>query len=676
MTDTPEPADHPAADDGSGGGFGGGESAAERAARAAAVMRAAEESARRNHPAPSDGPARPAAPAGEPPAGAPAAAAPAPPPAPAAEPSGPLPSAEEGLRALTELFAEAGAPPALTARTAARLGPAAAARLRADPWRLLRVPGVRPEQADHFARAVLGPDARPDDPRRGGALVLHLLTGAARDGHTVTPLPDVLDGLARLGVADPPRAVEAALDEGEVVPLTEEPRFDEDFGDDGEDAAPPEPEESLGAARWALAEEAAAEGLQRLTVTAGPLLDDASVKDLRARLAEDRSLALTAALGTGVSVLRGTPGDLARTAVGIARAAASRGVRAAVAAPTDRAAADLAAALPAEPGGAGGGPVIASLHRLLEPVGDPSAAPGAVVYGRGERHPFDLDLVIVADAAGLDVELCAVLAEACPDGTHLVLCGEPGALPPAGPGRPLDDLEASETVPVVELDATPPGDPVAELTEAVRAGELPAVDAPGREVVIVPAADPAEAVHRAVQLVTDSIPRALEIPVEDVQVVAVAAGGPAGTGALNAALKERLNPGPGAFGGFDAGDRVVVAAPLTHAALGETGVVAGGGPHGLDVQFPGGAAVLSPADAARLRHGWAVTVAQARGARRPAVVAVLPDAGLSRPLAVTAFGRAVRHLSVVQAAGPALARAVRETESPERRTRLARLVAQ
>ncbi|GGV35344.1 hypothetical protein GCM10010182_69220 [Actinomadura cremea] len=680
MTDTPAPGEHPAP----GGAFGDAdEPAAERAARAAAVMRAAEESARRNHPAPADGPPRPpAASPAEPPGGTPpgtpeAASSPAPPPDRPVEPSGPPPSTEAGLRALTELFAETGTPEALAARTAARLGPAAAARLRADPWRLLRVPGVRPEQADHFARAVLGPDARPDDPRRGGALALHLLTGAARDGHTVTPLADVLDGLGRLGAADPRRAVEAALDEGEVVPLTEEPGFEDEFGEEaGEDAAPPEPEENLGLARWALAEEAAAEALQRLAATAGPLLDDASVRDLRARLAEDRSLALTAALGTGVSVLRGTPGDLARTAVGIARAAASRGVRAAVAAPTDRAAADLAAALPSGPGGDGGGPVVASLHRLLEPVHDPSAAPGTVVYGRGERHPFDLDLVIVADAAALDVELCAVLAEACPDGAHLVLCGEPGVLPPAGPGRPLDDLEASETVPVVELDATPPADPVAALTEAVRAGDLPAVDAPGREVVIVPAADPGEAVHRAVQLVTDSIPRALEIPVEDVQVIAVASGGPAGTAALNAALKERLNPGPGAFGGFDAGDRVVVAAPLPHAPLGETGTVTGGGPHGLDVEFPGGAAVLSPADAARLRHGWAITAAQARGTRRPAVVAVLPDAGLSRPLAVTAFGRAVRHLSVVQAAGPALARAVREAGTPERRTRLARLVMQ
>jgi hypothetical protein len=628
---------------------------AERAARAAAAMRAAEAAAQALDDRP-----RPAGEAGEP--------------APAAQPAQ---SPEEGLRALTALFSEAGVPASLTARAAARLGPDAAVRLRADPWRLLGFPGVRPAQADHFARALLGEDAAPGDPRRGGALVLHYLTEAARGGHTVTPAADVLAALERARFPDPRRAVEAALDEAEVLSLTEEPDFgdfDEDAFEDG--AEPPEPEETLGPARWALAEEAAAEGFQRLTLTAAPLLDDAALKGLRDGLPEDRSLALTAALRTGVSILRGTPGDLAQAAAAIAAAAASQGLRAAVAAPTDRAAADLA-----EDAGdlLGDGGAVTSLHRLLEPQDDPSALPGAVVYGRGEQHPFDLDLVVVTDGAALDVELCAVLAEACPDGAHLVLCGEPGAPPPAGPGRPMDDLEASETVPVVTLDAAPSdpaNDPLAALTEAVRGGELTAVDAPGREVVIVPAESPGEAVHRAVQLVTDSIPRALGIPAEDVQVVAPAAAGDAGAGALNAALKARLNPGPGRFAGFDPGDRVVVAAPLPSAPLGETGVVTGGGPHGLEVGFPGGAAVVAPADASRLRHGWALTVALARGTRRPAVVAVMSADGLSRPLVATAFGLARRHLSVVQAAGPALARAVREDTAPARRTRLSRLVAQ
>ncbi|GLZ16006.1 hypothetical protein Acsp04_62410 [Actinomadura sp. NBRC 104425] len=576
---------------------------------------------------------------------------------------------------LAQLFEATGVPAALVPRAAARLGADAAGRLRADPWQLLRVPGVLPRQADHFARRLLGDQARPDDPRRGRALVLHLLTEAARQGHTATPVADVAAALAAQRVPDARQAVDGALDTGEAVLLVEEPEFDEDSPEALEEE-PPEPEESLGVARWALAEEAAAEGFQRLAATAGPLLDDPTIKAVRQGLPEDRSLALTAALRTGVSVLRGAAGDLAATALGIASVAAGNGLRVAVVAPTEHAAAALARGpAPAEPLPEG---AVVGLHRLLEArPAPPPAPPGTVLFGRGEQNPLDLDLVVVPDASALDVEMTAVLVEACPDGAHLVLGGEPGALPPAGPGRALDDLEASETVPVVTLEPGAGAGPLQELTAAVRGGELIAVDAPDLEVVVVPAASGAEAVHRAVQLVTDSIPRALGIPAGDVQVVAAAAGGQAGAAALNAALKSRLNPGPGAFGGFDPGDRVIVAVPLPQAALGEPGVVTGADADGLHVEFTGGAATVPPALSTRLRHGWAAPVALARANRRPAVVAVLTDeaeAGLSRPMVATAFGLALRHLSVVQAAGPALARAVREVDAPARRTRLARLV--
>ncbi|MFG2001317.1 helix-hairpin-helix domain-containing protein [Spirillospora sp. NPDC048911] len=591
---------------------------------------------------------------------------------------------------LTDLFASTGVPASFAARAAARLGAGAAGRLREDPWRLLRVPGVRPQQADHFARQVLGDAAKPDDPRRGRALVEHLLTEAARQGHTATPLAEVESALGGLGVPDARKAIDDALDEAEVLSLTEEPEFDEAAFED-DDAEPPEPEETLGLARWALPEEAAAEGFQRLNATASPLLDNAAIKEARAGLPEDRSLALTASLRTGVCLLRGTLDDLAETALLLARAATANGLRAAVVTASERAAADLRSEARKVGVAVAGGSspqngtdlrgeaddvVVVGLHRLLEPLEDAAAAPGAVVFARGEQRPFELDLVVLPDAAGLDVELCAVLVEACADGTHLVLGGEPGALPPSGPGHVLGDLAVSETVPVVDLEPAAAADPIAALTAAVRAGGLVPVEAPGKEVVIVPAADPREAVHRTVQLVTDSIPRALGIALDDVQVVAPAASGEAGTAALNAALKARVNPGPGAYGGFDPGDRVVVAAPLPQAAVGETGTVTGAEGGALQIAFAGGTADVPAALTGRLRHGWAVTVAQGRGTRRPAVVAVLPDAGLSRPLVATAFGLARRHLSVVQAAGPALARAVRETNAPARRTRLARLVVQ
>ena len=185
-----------------------------------------------------------------------------------------------------------------------------------------------------------------------------------------------------------------------------------------------------------------------------------------------------------------------------------------------------------------------------------------------------------------------------------------------------------------------------------------------------------------VQLVTDSIPRALGIPADDVQVVTPVHKGPAGTLELNRALKAMLNPGSGTVCGFDVGDRVVATANHLEAepagfANGEVGVVAEARDGAVTVEFASGPAGVTGRALADLRHGWAITVHRAQGSEWPAVVAVLPpEAGgmLSRPLVYTALTRAQRHLSVVHAVGPALARAVREVGARPRRTRLRELL--
>ena len=65
--------------------------------------------------------------------------------------------------------------------------------------------------------------------------------------------------------------------------------------------------------------------------------------------------------------------------------------------------------------------------------------------------------------------------------------------------------------------------------------------------------------------------------------------GPAGTVALNAALKARLNPGTGEVGGFDVGDRVVATANHLDEgfANGEVGVVTATRDRGLVVVVRG-----------------------------------------------------------------------------------------
>src|ERR1700744_6674144 len=72
-------------------------------------------------------------------------------------------------------------PARFAGQAVALLGPLAADQLREDPWKLLTLPQIKPEQADWFARQLLDA-ATPAEPRRGRALVVHLLNKASRDG--------------------------------------------------------------------------------------------------------------------------------------------------------------------------------------------------------------------------------------------------------------------------------------------------------------------------------------------------------------------------------------------------------------------------------------------------------------------------------------------------------------
>ncbi|MFC8764459.1 helix-hairpin-helix domain-containing protein [Streptomyces sp. NPDC057193] len=560
------------------------------------------------------------------------------PPAPVRAPA-PAPGTTAAVR---EVLAKSGAPEALAGHVAATLGEGAAAALLDDPWQLLTVPGVRPEQADGFARALLGPACGPDDPRRTVALTVWILDRAALQGHTALEIQAVRAGLAGHAVPDPESAVEEAVAAGAVLVFQEESPEPEEHPEDGEapeESAPEEPASPvlLGLDRYAMAEESLADALARLarTVTA----------------AEWDGTELERAAGAHGLVLH-TGGEASRAEpVALAAAARARGLRTLV-------------AVHAEDG-----------RRALGAAGEDAVTVAALLSGtagpgRDEEGALALDLLVVLDAPQLDVESAAMLVESLPDGCRLVLSGDPGVLGAPGAGQVFTDVLAARVCPRIASRLPDPG-PLGELVSGIGAGELNQVDAPGKEIVIVPVRDAGEAVHRTVQLVADSVPRAIGVPSEQTQVVTVGHGGSAGTRALNTALKQRLNPGPGRFGGYDVGDRVAYA-PAPGRTV--TGTVLSADAEGLRLRC-GDEAVLVPRERveSELRHGWALTAHQAAGTRWPAVVVVLPgDAagGLSRPWVYTAFGRAERHLSVVHGVDQALPRAVAEGVAPERTTRL------
>ena len=444
-------------------------------------------------------------------------------------------------RDLATLLAAGGAPPALEDRVRSALGPEAEAVLAQDPWRLLDVRVVRPEQADAYARAVLG-GAATDDPRRTAALVTWPVRRAAADGHTAVPATLLRGALAGHGITDADAALEAAFAAGRVVPDARLVTGSQDAAVAG-DLVEELTEDLVAGAELAEAEDAVADGLLRLLATAEPW--EPPPPD---------------GLGAGDDVL-----DALR---------------------------DSGVVLVENSYDAG----------ACDAVRRAGALPGVHAVEHAEM---------------LDVPAAAELVESLPDGTRLVLAGDPLLLPSAGPGRVLGDAAASGALPVVRLE--PAATPVAALVGALREGRLPEAGDPGRHVVVLPTTDE-HAVGLAVRVVTDSVPRVHGIDPADVVVVSPHRRGTAGADALDEAL---------------------------------TGVLG-----------------VGPAPRAR-------TVHEARGRRWPAAVVVLPAqaAGLlSRALVATACSLGTRHVSVLAAAGPDLRAAVERVSARPRTTRLTSLL--
>ncbi|MEU7039912.1 helix-hairpin-helix domain-containing protein [Streptomyces varsoviensis] len=681
----------PSGDGAAGGGRPGRSAAAEALAAAVRAVESGERSAAsffsapngptRNRPKPAQAPAAPPSAPAQPSAARPSAAAP------------PRTVSAAGLDGVRQVLAAGGAPEQLAEKAMDALGERAAEALREDPWQLLGVSGVRPEQADGFARALLGGECGPGDERRAQALVAWLLERAAFEGHTVLESSALRAALAQQSVPDPDEALQTAIADGAVLvfqEVLENPAGAGRASTGGDDEEETPVRVLLGLDRYAMAEESLADGLARLINAlpdalandAQPTADGAGLGpeawERAAAGAPSPSAAELIRAVAGSGLVTHTGGEAARAEpAALVAAARAAGLRAYAATHSEDGRRRMAALIGPAP--ADEAPTAHSAQAARAASYDPAVTvPGLLAGREGPGRDADgalaLDLLVVLDAPRLDVETAAMLVESLADGARLVLSGDAGTLWSAGPGRVFADVVAARVCPAV-VSRTPDPGPIGELVSGIGIGELNQVEAPGKEVVIVPVRDAGEAVHRTVQLVADSVPRAIGVPSDRTQVITPGHGGSAGTRALNAALKERLNPGPGRFGGFDPGDRVAyVPAPGRMTA----GTVVSADAEGLRLEC-GGTPVLVPRDrvAETVRHGWAVTAHQAAGIRWPAAVVVLPgDAAqaLSRAWVYTAFSRAERHLSVVHGVDQALPRAIAEVPAKPRTTRLRSLL--
>lgn len=540
--------------------------------------------------------------------------------------------AGQAMAALIRLVEPAGWPLDAVRSVHVRFGADAASLGRADPYALLDAERLRFAHADALARHL---GIAADDPRRLAAGARAAVTAARRgDGHQHLDLDTCRSTTSTLLKVDALLAgegIQAAVAAG----LLEVERLS-----DADVVSTPQ----------ALAcERNLAAGITRLLTADGSRLRALANKvEPGQELTAGQAAAVRTTFSAAVSVLTGGPGTgKTRTIEEVVRAAEGGGLSVALCAPTGRAAKRVEELVdrPAT-----------TIHRLLE--ARPTDGGGfAFRYGRNEPLPHDL--VVVDEVSMCDTWLAERLVSAVDDGAHLLLVGDPDQLPSVGPGDVLRDITRCGRVPVTaltEIHRQAADSRIVMLARDVLSGQLGALPGIDHDVFMAEERNRRVIVPRVVEAVADRIPGYFGVTADDVQVLAPVYRGPVGVDALNAALREALNPpaGRASVAGFHLGDRVLQTRNDAELDLanGDVGWVVDldRRQSSLRIAFPRGEVSVPAAKARDLVPAWALTVHKAQGGEWPVVVLVCDRSHRSmlwRNLVYTAITRAQRALVVV-----------------------------
>jgi exodeoxyribonuclease V alpha subunit len=546
--------------------------------------------------------------------------------------------------------------------------------VRENPYRLATdIYGIGFKTADTIATAL---GISPTAPQRIEAGTLYLLGEGADRGNVFLPRRQLREDAGKLLGAEDWRvdqAVAALAESGqvEVEPLP---------------AAPADPGEAAVFLKSLHAAESGIAARIRALLVQPPLpleidLDRALEwfeKQERLELAGQQRQAIRAGLTRKVLVITGGPGTGKTTLVrGIVRILEKKGQKILMAAPTGRAAKRLSEAT---------GEEACTIHRLLEFNAQTRA------FDRNRERPLSCDLLIVDEASMLDTVLAYHLLRAVPDAGRLILVGDVDQLPSVGPGSVLNDLIRSDAVEVVrltEIFRQAERSLIVVNAHRVNQGQMPvleSVDSDG-DFFFFERRDPEEIVETIAQLVARRIPTGFKLdPVQQIQVLTPRNRGPLGTEALNARLRDLLNPEGVTVtrGGqtLRVGDKVMQVRNNYDLEVfnGDIGRIAGIDEEEQQVRvaLDGREVVYDFASLDELVLSYACTIHKSQGSEYPCVVIPLHTSHylmLQRNLLYTAITRAKR-LAILVGEERALRIAVGNRKVRTRFTRLAERLAE
>ena len=533
-------------------------------------------------------------------------------------------------------------------------GDAAVAILRENPYRLADdVAGIAFKGADVIARGL---GIEPHAPVRLQAGIQHVLHQASSDGHVCLPMRELTPAAAELlGVGEDllSPALQALSQQNRIV-------CEDDW---------------VFRTQLHAAECGVADRLKHLHASPGENLDIRNMENaLRyaekkqgVALSEEQRQAVRMALESKIMIITGGPGTGKTTVIrSILAIFEKKSVSYYLAAPTGRAAKRMEEAT---------GRKARTIHRLLE------FSPQAEgQFARNEYDPLHTEAVIIDEASMIDTYLMHHLLKAIPPHARLILVGDIDQLPSVGPGSVLMDIIASTIIPTVRLavvfrQAAESG--IITNAHRINTGQYPQFNE--HDFFFIQREEAEHARETIIELVCRRMPNKFHLdPKRDIQVLAPMHRGDAGVSKLNEALQHALNPQgqPVPRRGLRIGDKVMQMRNNYELDVfnGDVGTVCrmDEEERALEVDFEGRPIVYDFDDIDDLGLAYAATVHKSQGSEYPAVVlALLPQhyMMLQRNVLYTAITRA-KHLAIIVGSEKAVARAVHNSQTARRYTRL------
>lgn len=383
--------------------------------------------------------------------------------------------------------------------------------------------------------------------------------------------------------------------------------------------------------------------------------------------------AVIEAIKHGLLVLTGGPGTGKTTTINtMIQFFESEGMDILLAAPTGRAAKRMTEATGYE---------AQTIHRLLEVSGNPEEEGNINGFMRNRENPLETDVLIIDEMSMVDLPLMHALLSAVVVGTRLILVGDVNQLPSVGAGSVLKDIILSECFHVVTLTRIFRQAGESDIivnAHKINAGEPVVPDNKSRDFFFLRRQDADAVISVIITLIQKKLPKYVNAPQNEIQVMTPTRKGLLGVERLNTILQRYLNPPePGKeekeIGGriFRVGDKVMQIknnyqleweVRTKYGLAVDSGLGVFNGDMGivteintyeetLEVEYDEHRKVKYPFETAdELELAYAITVHKSQGSEYPAVIIPLlqgPRLLYNRNLLYTAVTRAKKCLTIV-----------------------------